>query len=90
MLLVDSLLLFLQVPEVLLLDQRLVDVNELPFRRDLLHHLDLLDHFLLDRLPRMRNPNHFLFHSVEFHLDVILRIFRVVSFFRRALFCVSF
>lgn len=90
MLLVDSLLFFLQVPEVLLLDERLVDVDELPLGRDLLHHLDLLDHFLLDRFPRMRNANHFLFHSVELHLYVILRIFRVVSFFCLVLFCMSF
>ena len=90
MLLVDSLLFFLQVPEVLLLDERLVDVDELPLGRDLLHHLDLLDHLLLDGLPRMRNANHFLFHSVELHLYVVLRIFRVVSFFCRVLFCMSF
>ncbi len=74
MFLVDPLLLFFQVPEILLFDEGLVDVDEMSFGRDFLHDFDLLDDFLFDGFPRMGDVDHSLFNRVEFHFDIVMRV----------------
>ena len=78
---VDSLLLFLDMMEILLLYEGLVNVNGMTLFGYFIHNFYLLDNFLLYWLPCVRYPYQSFLYSVKLHFRIILWFLWLFPFF---------